>query len=738
MTITNTEALHTLANAYGVATEYWDFHGEHRQVTHSTLQAVLAALGVEIKNDDDVARALTEHANEPWRHLLPPCTVVRSGQEHNLAVHVPDGVGVKVYVDLEDGGRWELSQKDVWVQPQQIDGQMRGRATFLIPADLPLGWHTLTAERADGVSAQAPLAITPQRLPEPQLDTSRGWGAMAQLYSVRSAQSWGMGDARDLAEMGSFFGAVGADFLLINPLHATHLQTPITPSPYLPTSRRFVSPLYIRPEDIPEVAYLTGPQRSLVQWAAEDVRALSHTGDPIDRDAVWKAKNQALAVIYAHGLTDARRRAFERFKEQMGPGLEDFSLWCALAEKYGEQPWPTGYHHPHATRAELARFELRERIEYFSWLQWIIDQQLERAQHDARASGMGLGLMHDLAVGVHPHGADVWALQDVFAHGIGVGAPPDMYNQQGQNWSQPPWRPDALARAGYRPLRDMLATVLRHAGAIRVDHVMGFFRLWWIPDGASPQEGTYVRFDHEAMIGVLLLEAYRAGAVLIGEDLGTVEPWVRDYLQERGIYGTSVLWFESDDDGGPRRPENYRAEVLATVDTHDMPPAAGYLAGEHVDLRESLGLLVDPVEEVRAQAEAERERMIARLHEYELLGDRPTEREIVEAMHRYIVLTSSRLLGVAVTDMVGERRTQNQPGTDTEYPNWKLPLADGSGQVVLVEDLPKNGRLISLLTAMRDQLGNDDRLRETGSEYDRYAAELRGRKDSQYRPRHGE
>lgn len=710
MSIDNSDALRHLADQYGVATEYWDFHGTHRHVPDATLLAVLSALGLDLESDSDVSDAIADIDLKPWRRVLPSCLVVRHGQEHDVPVHVPDGLGVSATVQLEDGQSWPLGQKDQWVEPREIDGERIGRATFLLPSNLPLGWHSIEVTCDDGTTASAPLAVTPSRLAEPTLQAGRGWGAMAQLYSVRSKESWGMGDARDLAEMGSFFGSIGADFLLINPLHAAEMSPPITPSPYLPTSRRFVSPLYIRPEDIEEVAYLTGPQRSLVRWAMQEVEHDNTSSEPIDRDRSWQAKSQALAVIYAQGLSDARRREFERYREEMGQGLEDFALWCALAEHYKDEPWPETVSHPASPRTRLMRMELSERIDYFCWLQWIIDQQLQRAQRDAVDAGMGLGLMQDLAVGVHPGGADAWALQDVFARGIEVGAPPDMYNQQGQNWSQPPWRPDALAELGYAPLRDMIRTVLRHAGAIRVDHIIGFFRLWWIPQGALPSEGTYVRFDHEAMIGVLLLEAHRAGATLIGEDLGTVEPWVRDYLTERGIFGTSVLWFEGGEDGLPKRPDAYRTLALATVDTHDMPPAAGYLAGEHVDVRERLGLLVDPPEQVRAEAEAERERMLTRLREYGLLGADPTEREIIEAMHRYIAQTPSLLLGISVTDMVGERRTQNQPGTDQEYPNWKIPLGDGTAQPVLVADLPKNGRLNSLIHAVRDALGDGDRL----------------------------
>ncbi len=698
------EDLQRLAAAHGVATDFWDYTGHHRVVPASTIRAVLAALGVVVETEADVAAALDDAELAPWRSVLPPSVVVRQGREERVPVHVPDGTPVRVHVALEGGGNRDLTQLAVWVDPREVDGIRLGRATFQLPADLPLGWHELVAVVEDEEAARCTLAVTPDVLAPPAGLGERAWGVMAQLYSVRSRTSWGVGDLADLAELGSFFGEQGADFLLINPLHAAEPVGPMTPSPYLPVTRRFVNPLYIRPEDIRESAYLPGPQRSLVEWAAEEVRPAATDPSPIDRDAAWSAKRQALEVVYAAGRSPARQRQLDAFRAEQGQGLEDFALWCALTEKYEGSSWPAELDDLASPAVYRARVELADRVDYYVWLQWVADTQLATAQRTAREAGMGLGIMHDLAVGVHPSGADAWAMSDVLARGIGVGAPPDMYNQQGQNWSQPPMRPDALARAGYAPFRDMLRTVLRHAGAVRVDHILGLFRLWWIPDGHGADAGTYVRYDHEAMVGVLLLEAQRVGAVVIGEDLGTVEPWVRDYLAERGVLGTSVLWFEKDDDGGPLRPERYRELVLATVNTHDLPPTAGYLAEEHVDLRERLGLLTEPAPTVRAEARRERERMVARLREYDLLPDSPTERQLVEALHAYVVRTPSRLVGVALVDAVGERRAQNQPGTDTEYPNWKLPLADGSENVVLVEDLPGTARLRSLLAVVHNAM----------------------------------
>ncbi|NKY07665.1 4-alpha-glucanotransferase [Cellulomonas hominis] len=510
-------------------------------------------------------------------------------------------------------------------------------------------------------------------------------------------------DLRDLADLAWLSGhEAGAQFLLVNPLHAAEPVPPVTPSPYLPTTRRFVNPLYLRVEDVDETAYLSSADRALVEWSAEQALALDADEGPIDRDVVWAAKKAALDVVFAVPRSAARQSAFEDFRRREGRGLEDFALWCALVEQHGPGPWPADLRDPAAPGALRARTELADRVEFFCWLQWLADEQLATVQRTAHGAGMSLGVMHDLAVGVHPSGADVWALGGVLARGASVGAPPDMYNQQGQDWSQPPWHPEELARVAYRPYRDMLRTVLRHAGAVRIDHIIGLFRLWWIPQGNSPADATYVRYDHDAMIGILALEAHRAGAVVIGEDLGNVEPWVRDYLSERGVLGTSILWFEKDGEGRPLPPEDYRRLALSSVTTHDLPPTAGYLAEEHVALRERLGLLTEPVEQVRRAARAEREAMLAALRERGLVGDDPSEREVVEALHRYVLRTPSVLVGVSLADAVGERRAQNQPGTDREYPNWRVPLADGAGRMVLLDDLFRTARLRSLAAVLAE------------------------------------
>jgi 4-alpha-glucanotransferase len=703
-----TPALAALAEAHGVATEYWSFFGDRVSVPAATLRAILRAMDVDPADDAAVAAALAEVDEGPWRRLLPPSLVTRPGVRA-LLLHVADAHDVTASVALEDGSWRDLPIPEQRPAARLVDGVLVWRVEVPLPDDLPLGWHVAHAwQRPFGGgdpdrTASCPLVITPERLPDPPTrpGRTRGWGLMAQLYSVRSRGSWGMGDFADMGDLAAVAGARGADFLLVNPIHAAEVTTPIEPSPYLPATRRFLAPLYVRPEDIREYAYLSPTARASVDALRTRVTGPDGGGARIDRDAVWTAKRAALEAIFAAPRSAGREAELDALAEREGQPLQDFALWCALEEHYdrSDEERPAEAWDIRSPLVARLREQLADRVRFHVWLQWIADQQAEAAQAAATASGMPIGVMHDLAVGVHTRGSDAWSLRDMYAPGITVGAPPDMYNQQGQNWNQPPWLPGALAEAGYAPLRDMIRTLLRHAGALRIDHVIGLFRLWWIPAGLGADAGTYVRYDHEAMIGVLALEAQRAGAVLIGEDLGNVEPWVRDYLSARGVLGTSVLWFEREGEGF-RPPEQYRRALLATVNTHDLPPTAGYLADEHVALRARLGLLTRPVEDELADAARERDAMLALLRDRGLIGEDATEQQVIEALNVLITASPASLLGVALVDAVGERRVQNQPGTDKEYPNWQIPLADSEGRPVLLDDLAAQARFASLLSAV--------------------------------------
>ena len=703
----NIDELRRIADANGVATGFWDWYGNWVGVSASTLLKVLGALGLPLDESStvgDVHEAMRLTEEREWRRTLPPTIVARQGGGYMFPVHVPDGSWVNVQWVLEDGRKGACDQVDRYVAPRMIDGELVGRATFDVPHWLPLGWHRLVATVEGGHVESATLIIVPNTLSLPLLESSRRvWGVNAQLYSTRSASSWGIGDASDLADLAAVCADKGADFLLINPVHASQPVSPLENSPYLPVSRRWLNPIYIRPESIEEYASLPQASRAAIEQLRDETREFATREDLIDRDRSWEAKRKALEAIFAVPRSYHRQSQLDCFIERGGSELSNYALWCALVEREGTIELPEDLARSSAPRVELERLELAERVDFYQWCQWVVAEQLEHAQHVAREVGMEIGIMADLAVGVHPYGSEKWSRPELFASGMSVGAPPDVYSQQGQNWSQPPWSPRSLADSGYLPLRDMVRAALANAGAVRIDHILGMFRLWWIPDGRAATEGTYVYYDHEAMMGVILLEAQRAGAVVIGEDLGVVEPWVRDYLRERGVLGTSVVWFEKEGSGWPLRPEHYRDRALAAVNIHDLPPTLGYIRGIQTTLRSELGLLTDDIETVRAGDRLELEQVGVRLHEYGCIdGAEPSERETVEGLYRYVAKTPSKLVVASLVDAVGDVRPQNMPGTGADqYPNWCVPLCDSDGEEVAIEDLPTDDRLTSLFALLR-------------------------------------
>lgn len=705
MTVTDAvpPALVELAERCGVATSYTDARGVRQDITARTLRAVLAAMGVRAGDDDDESgttarEALEENRLRPWRRVLPPTIVARQGAGARCAVHVPRGATVTLSAHLEDSAApLDVELPDTPAESMEVDGVLVDRVELDLPASLPLGWHRLVAVVSEpsapgSRTVESTLLVAPQSIPVPaDLTRRRAAGLAAQIYQVRSEQSWGVGDLADLADLAGWAGRdLGADFVLVNPMHAGEPFPPVEPSPYLPTTRRFASPLYLRPEQIPEYTALPDEDRRRIDDLARSQHP-HNSRDTIDRDSSWSAKLDALRMVFSASLSDDRAREFDAFVVEQEPGLHRFATWCALAAEAGPDwsRWPEDLRDPDSDAVARYAHDHAEEVRFHQWLQWQVAQQRAGAQRAALSAGMRLGILHDLAVGVHPTGADAWALHRSLARGVTVGAPPDAYNQLGQDWSQPPLRPDALAEDGYRPFRDIVRAALRDSGGIRIDHILGLFRLWWIPSGLAPTEGTYVRYDHEAMIGVLALEASRAGAVVVGEDLGTVAPGVREELSERGVMGTSVMWFEQED-GRPTPPEDYRRLCMASVTTHDLPPTAGYVDLVHVDVREELGQLTGDAEQERLDAAAEIRSYTEAVRQRGLLeGDSPED--LVVALHAFLSAAPSLLYAVSVADLAGDRRPVNMPGTSEEYPNWRVPLTDSRGAVVSVEGLRDSG-----------------------------------------------
>ncbi|MEU7532025.1 4-alpha-glucanotransferase [Saccharothrix sp. NPDC042600] len=615
------DQLAALADAHGVATWYEDAEQKRADVDPDVVVAVLAQLGVDASTPEAVRAALD--APRP----APRTVVLREG----------DRLDEPGTLTLEDGGTLDL------------------------PAVPPSGYHRL----GDRTVIVAPRALPP---------VPKTWGWMLQLYAMRSDESWGMGDFADLATIARRSAAeLGAGVLLVNPVQAVSPTVPVERSPYSPSSRRYANPLYLRIADTDAYRRADDETRRRVDALRPD-----NDTDLIDYDAVWTAKKAALELLWESlSHPDGRMTpgggsagmSYPNATMETGAGgreLRDFARFCALAEKHGPdwRTWPEQDRDPATAQADP------DRVAFHAWLQHLCEAQLATARE--AAGGMAVGIVHDLPVGVHPGGADTWAVRDAFAPDVRVGAPPDAFSQLGQDWNLPPWRPDRLAEQGYEPFRAVLRSVLRHGDGIRIDHVAGLWRLWWIPPGEPPKRGTYVRYDADAMLAVLTLEAHRAGAVVVGEDLGTVEPKVTEQLHAHGMLSSAVLWFQRDykQPGHPLKPPHtWTPTAMASVSTHDLPTAAGFLRAEHVRVRAELGPFEGDVEGEYRAAATER----AELEELLKREGVPAD-DLVTALHALLAKAPSLLLLTSPQDALGEVRQPNLPGTVDQYPNWRIPL----------------------------------------------------------------
>jgi len=507
-----------------------------------------------------------------------------------------------------------------------------------LPPDLPLGYHDLQPQTGGPATR---LVITPRqcRLPE------RAWGWAVQLYALRSATSWGIGDLGDLRRLAAWSHGLGAGVMMINPLHAAAPGVPQQPSPYSPTSRLWRNLVYLRVAEVPGA--------ESVNLSALDTAGRALNGsERIDRDAGHRLKVEALQAIFEHAPGGAD---FERWRHAQGEALRRFALWSVLAEQYGAAwtDWPAAYQHPSSPAVGSLAGTEADQVRFHEWCQWHLDRQL------GGAGTAGVSLVADLAVGFDPHGADAWAYQDLLGRGCRVGAPPDTFNPLGQDWGLPPFVPWKLRHERYQPFIDTIRAVLRHCGGIRIDHVMGLFRLYWIPPELGPGDGAYVRYPHQDLLDLLALEAHRAGAFVVGEDLGTVEDEVRDELTERGILSYRLVWFEE----GP--PPTFPRQALAGVTTHDLPTMAGVWSGADLADRQRLG---------RGGDGSDDEWFRSRIHLATGLDDDASTEEVVVATHQALAGAPSLIVVATLDDAVAMVDRPNLPGTIDEWPNWRIPL----------------------------------------------------------------
>jgi 4-alpha-glucanotransferase len=541
-------------------------------------------------------------------------SVVRRLRE--LVGRAPEGLGSHAPLVLRVGDEAPVGRCDVVLE----DGtSVPVDAT--LPKDLPAGYHELYP--ADGPARE--LILSPGRCHLP--DGLRMWGWAVQLYAARSRGSWGFGDLADLGRLRDWARDLGAGFLMVNPLHATAPTLPQEPSPYSPTSRRFANPLYLRPERLP------GFER--VDSAAAAAAVALNARREIDRDEVWRHKRPALRAIFD---IDGGGEQFARWRQEQGASLEEFSIWCGLADVHGTRwrRWPADLRRPDNCAVREFADRAEREVAFHSWLQWALAGQLREATE-------GFTVIQDLPIGFDPDGADAWAWQDLLAEGVSVGAPPDALNGDGQDWQLPPFVPWKLRGAGYRPFIESIRASIAGAGGLRIDHVMGLFRLWWIPAGHGPTEGGYLRYPAEDLLDIVALESQRANALVVGEDLGVVEAGVREELARRRMLAYRVLWFAAD------APAAWPELSMGAVTTHDLPTVAGLWSG--ADREEQRRYGVDPGDEA---VEGMRTR----------LGDLPpkaTPAQATAATYRRLAEAPSLLVVATLEDAVGEQSRPNLP-----------------------------------------------------------------------------
>jgi 4-alpha-glucanotransferase len=691
-------ALHELAEYIGIIPGYHSNAGEWRPTSDDTRRVILAALGIDASTDAAAQAALAGVHAAANAELIPPVRVVQEGDPSlaRLDVRSPVATGTwRLDIDVEGGAH------------NSTEGRWHDASSLALPEALPLGYHRLRLTLHAGDRAWANeqmLIVVPPRCvtPEDVLGDQCAFGLIANLYTLRSRTNWGVGDFSDLATLAEWGGGVGADFVGVNPLHAV-VNRGADVSPYSPVSRVFRSPIYVDVMRVPELEHapelrdrLESPELIAEIAALRETRGVRY-------EQVMAVKRLALDALHkvflerVRGSGSQRDRAYHAYLASEDPELTQFATWMAIAEAAGHgfdwRTWPADLRDSRSAAVSQFAETRAKRVDFHRWLQFETDRQLGDAARRARDAGMRIGLYQDLAIGTSPAGADAWAFPDLFVHGLSVGAPPDPYSAKGQNWGLPPLDPRALRKSAYRYFIELVRSGFRHGGALRIDHVMGLFRLFWIPDGMSGADGAYVQYPAQDLLGIVALESVRHRAIVVGEDLGTVPDYVPPALEKWGILSSKVLYFEHDDQGGFKPAHSYPARSLATANTHDLPPIAGFWEGRDIEIRRAVGLIStdEDADRVRSERDNERRTLMHLLENETLLpaGQAPKSlTELCGAVHGFLCRTPARLVGLSLDDLAGEIEPVNVPGVGPDqFPSWTRKMRESIETISMSDEV---------------------------------------------------
>lgn len=699
--------LRQLADLAGILPGYHDVHGHWRETTDDTRRALLISMGILCDTDEAVQASLTAWRRRVWTQWLPPVQVFAHGGAPLVTVRLPRRLWSQVF-------RWTLEweshatalQGDLLpeslavLESTEIDGEAYVAVGLQLPELHELGYHVLRLQAGDR-QAQMALIVHPKRCYEPEAlaNGQRAWGVSTQLYGLRSARNWGIGDFTDLRHLVEWAAAKGAGMVAVNPLHALYPHNPRHASPYSPSSRCFLNAFYLDVEAVPDFSRCARAREMVgaPEFQAE-LRAL-RAAPLVDYVGVASAKMRVLDLLFREfrdrhlARRSARGKAFAEFVERGGTRLHYFALYHALQEhffaedeKYWGWPvWPVAFQDCHS--AEVAAFaaEKSERVAFFQYLEWIAREQLEVVGRRSLDLGLAVGVYQDLAVGVDMGGADTWMQPALFAANAHVGAPPDEFNSLGQDWGLPTLIPHVLRDAAYEPFVATLRANMRQSGALRIDHVMGLMRLYCIPAGTGPAEGAYLAFPLRDLCGLLALESQRNKCLVVGEDLGTVPDEVRSAMAEFGILSYRLFYFERSENRCFLPPPQYPESALVAISTHDLPTLAGFWRGVDLQRRSELRLFASDAQR-EAQIVARSEdcaRLLVALEREALLPEGVSvypaavpemSPALIQATYCYVARSPAKLCLVQAEDLLGEQEQANLPGTTEGHPNWQRKL----------------------------------------------------------------
>lgn len=685
-----------LCSEFGIDTEYWDIWGRHHRTDDTALLAILHSFGLETATPEALEASAQEfHRRHQTRPLDPVAVLSRADPHPRVPLRAPEGAKLKIELRFEDG---QMEQRELVVQPDQ--------QSLELPAPLPLGYHdlklTLALPGGNEIESTQRIIVTPAKawLPERLQNGGRAAGLAVSLYGVRSNRNWGVGDFTDLAALCRWTAnTLGAAFVALNPLHALHNRQPYNTSPYLPLSVFQRNFLYLDVEAVEDLRSSPAATRLLRSQRFQEELAALRSAEYVEYERVARLKRSILRIIFRGFLKQhwrsetARAREFQSWAAAQGDLLDRFAIYCALDEVLHLRDrnlwiwpdWPDEYRDPESPAVhEFARAHWR-RVLFHKYVQWQIDLQLQAVQSLTRELGMPIGLYHDLALATDRCGADLWAYRPFFISGCRVGSPPDDFSPDGQDWAFPPPNSRTHLENGYRLFVETIRRNASHGGALRIDHVMRFFRLFWIPEGMSASQGTYVNERWQDLIRILALESVRGRFLVVGEDLGTVPPGLREAMEQYGMLRYKLFYFEKGEDGLPVPSAAYPSGVLVSSTTHDLPTLAGFWAGRDIEARRAAGVLHDESLYHRQKEDRRNEKrkmLDALIRDGFLHSDFPREAagwpeltgELHNAIIGYLMSTPAALMLLNQEDLTKEEGQQNLPGTTWQYPNWRRKM----------------------------------------------------------------